>query len=386
MSTNQQADLEIAPDYTLAQPYRLYTNVDHSVWGTLYRQQLHVLQGRVCDEFFDGLRALNMQADSVPNFAQLNERLEQATGWRIVAVNGHVPDDVFFMHLSERRFPVTWWLRSQKKIEYLQEPDCFHDCFGHVPLLVNPIFADYMQAYGQGGLRALKLNQLSNLVRLYWYTVEFGLLKTPAGLRIYGAGIISSKTESIYALESDVPQRIGFDIERILRTQYKIDDVQKTYFVIDSFEQLMTETQKDFAPLYETLGQLPSFAPDARLSNDNPHRQDSEIMRALEANEIAQSLSKLPDWQYSTAQKAIHKTYLFADFKQAFAFMQKVANYAETHNHHPEWFNVYNRLEVCLTTHDVQGLSERDLAMAQWMDGQIARYAHAGSKEALGSV
>ena len=195
--------------------------------------------------------------------------MQKATGWQIVAVNGLVPDNVFFEHLANRRFPCTWWMRRPDQMDYLQEPDCFHDVFGHVPLLINPVFADYMEAYGKGGVKAERLQVLHMLARLYWYTVEFGLIRTPQGLRIYGAGIVSSKTESIYCLESDVPNRIGFDLQRILRTEYKIDDVQKTYFVIENFKQLFNETQADFTAIYETLKDLPALSATEQLPTDH---------------------------------------------------------------------------------------------------------------------
>ena len=210
-----------------------------------------------------------MDKHRVPDFNDLNAILQKATGRQIVAVNGLVPDNVFFEHLANRRFPCTWWMRRPDQMDYLQEPDCFHDVFGHVPLLINPIFADYMEAYGKGGVKAERLQVLHMLARLYWYTVEFGLIQTPKGLRIYGAGIVSSKTESIYCLESDVPNRIGFDLQRILRTEYKIDDVQKTYFVIENFEQLFNETQADFTAIYETLKDLPAFSATEQLPTDH---------------------------------------------------------------------------------------------------------------------
>jgi phenylalanine-4-hydroxylase len=209
-----------------------------------------------------------MGHERVPVFEELNQKLMAATGWRIVAVTGLVPDAIFFEHLANRRFPVTWWVRAPEQMDYLQEPDCFHDVFGHVPLLINPVFADYMQAYGQGGMKAEHLHVLPMLARLYWYTVEFGLIQTEKGLRIYGAGIVSSKTESIYALESQVPNRVGFDLTRILRTEYKIDDVQKTYFVIDDFDTLMNDTQQDFTQMYLNLDGLPTFKPTEILAQD----------------------------------------------------------------------------------------------------------------------
>lgn len=255
-------DLPQAADYTVHQPLHLYTEQDHQTWRTLYARQAQLLNGRACDEYLRGLQQLRMSHERVPNFNELNEILRAHTGWQIVAVNGLVPDEVFFDHLANRRFPCTWWMRRPEQMDYLQEPDCFHDVFGHVPLLINPVFADYMQAYGEGGLKAERLQVLPMLARLYWYTVEFGLIQTADGLRIYGAGIVSSKAESLYSLDSDVPHRVGFDLRRILRTEYKIDDVQKTYFVIRDFAQLFDQTRADFTLIYDELKALPSFSAD----------------------------------------------------------------------------------------------------------------------------
>ncbi|WP_432258703.1 phenylalanine 4-monooxygenase [Cupriavidus sp. TMH.W2] len=249
----------LRPDFTIAQPVHRYTSTDHAIWRKLYERQASMLQGRVSDEFLQGLATLGMEKDRVPDFDQLNETLMRATGWQVVAVPGLVPDQVFFEHLANRRFPASWWMRKPEQLDYLQEPDCFHDVFGHVPLLINPVFADYMEAYGKGGLKAAGLGALEMLSRLYWYTVEFGLIRTPQGLRIYGAGILSSQGESIYSLDSASPNRIGFDVRRIMRTRYRIDTFQKTYFVIDSFEQLFDATRPDFAPLYEALRAQPTL-------------------------------------------------------------------------------------------------------------------------------
>lgn len=255
-------DLPQAPDYTVHQPLHLYTEQDHQTWRTLYARQAQLLNGRACDEYLRGLQQLRMSHERVPDFNELNDILRAHTGWQIVAVNGLVPDEVFFDHLANRRFPCTWWMRRPEQMDYLQEPDCFHDVFGHVPLLINPVFADYMQAYGEGGLKAERLQVLPMLARLYWYTVEFGLIQTADGLRIYGAGIVSSKAESLYSLDSDAPHRVGFDLRRILRTEYKIDDVQKTYFVIRDFAQLFDQTRADFTLIYDELKALPSFSAD----------------------------------------------------------------------------------------------------------------------------
>ncbi|WP_276968461.1 phenylalanine 4-monooxygenase, partial [Metallibacterium scheffleri] len=215
-------------------------SADHQVWATLFQRQRALLSGRGCRAWLAAHQTLDMTPDAIPRFEYLDQRLRAATGWTLVGVEGLLPDVVFFDHLAHRRFPVTWWIRGPQQLDYIAEPDLFHDLFGHVPLLMNPVFADYMQAYGQGGVRAQRefgAEALLNLTRLYWYTVEFGLMREADGLRIYGAGILSSKGESIYSLESNAPNRIGFDLERVMRTRYRIDSYQKTYFVIDSFEQ-----------------------------------------------------------------------------------------------------------------------------------------------------
>lgn len=243
------------------QPWDTYTATDHAVWGQLYRRQRELLPGLACTAFLDAQDAMGMGEAQIPRFDDLNEVLARTTGWRIIGVEGLLPELDFFDHLANRRFPVTWWIRRPDQIDYIAEPDLFHDLFGHVPLLMNPVFADYMQAYGRGGVRAHGIGPeaLVNLTRLYWYTVEFGLIREPAGLRIYGAGIVSSAGESKYSIRSDAPNRIGFDLKRIMRTRYRIDTYQKTYFVIDDFEQLFDATRPDFAPIYVELAPLESF-------------------------------------------------------------------------------------------------------------------------------
>ncbi|MDY4341200.1 MULTISPECIES: phenylalanine 4-monooxygenase [Xanthomonas] len=255
---HQQTDKGYVPVYTTAvvtQPWDSYSADDHATWGTLYTRQRELLVGRACAEFLQAQDAMGMSSQAIPRFDELNAVLQATTGWTLVGVEGLLPELDFFDHLANRRFPVTWWIRRPEQIDYIAEPDLFHDLFGHVPLLMNPLFADYMQAYGRGGVKAHAIGQdaLQNLTRLYWYTVEFGLIDTPDGLRIYGAGIVSSKGESLYSLESDAPNRIGFDLQRIMRTRYRIDTYQKTYFVIDSFEQLMQATSPDFTPIYAAL-------------------------------------------------------------------------------------------------------------------------------------
>src|SRR5271165_6656361 len=230
-------------DWTIDQGITEYTAEDHCTWVTLYERQAALLPGRACDEFLAGLGALDLHGTGIPDFCALSEKLQALTGWRVVAVPGLVPDHVFFEHLANRRFPASRFIRSPQQLDYLPEPDVFHDVFGHVPMLTHPVFADYMQAYGKGGQRALsEFGALKNLARLYWYTVEFGLIEKPEGLRIYGSGIVSSRAESIYSVESPSPNRIGFDLERVMRTEYRIDDFQESYFVIGSFDELFEET------------------------------------------------------------------------------------------------------------------------------------------------
>jgi phenylalanine-4-hydroxylase len=255
-------------DWTIDQNWSRYTAAEHQVWITLYERQTALLPGRACDPFLRGLDALDLHRAGIPDFARINEELQRLTGWTVVAVPGLVPDDVFFEHLANRRFPAGHFIRKPDELDYLQEPDIFHDVFGHVPMLTDPTFADYMQAYGEGGLRALHLGRLHNLARLYWYTVEFGLLQTPAGLRIYGAGIVSSLAESIFALDDPSPNRLGFDLGRVMRTPYRIDDFQQVYFVVPSLQALLDATLADFGALYAWLAAQPDVAIDAILPSD----------------------------------------------------------------------------------------------------------------------
>ena len=275
-----QTDKGYVPVYTTAvveQPWLDYSADDHATWGTLYARQRELLAGRACDEFLQAQDAMGMDARAIPRFDQLNEVLGAATGWTLVGVEGLLPELDFFDHLANRRFPVTWWIRRPEQIDYIAEPDLFHDLFGHVPLLMDPMFADYMQAYGAGGVKAHAIgpDALQNLTRLYWYTVEFGLIRQHDGLRIYGAGIVSSKGESLHSLESAAPNRIGFDLERIMRTRYRIDTFQKTYFVIDSFEQLMQATAPDFAPIYARLATQETIPAGDVREGDLVHQRGS---------------------------------------------------------------------------------------------------------------
>ena len=270
---HQQTDRGYIPVYAtgvVEQPWDSYSKTDHEVWDTLFKRQRELLPGRACNEFMEGVERFGLGEGGIPKFGEVNRVLKASTDWEIVGVEGLLPDEVFFDHLAHRRFPVSWWLRKPDHLDYLTDPDLFHDMFGHVPLLLNPVFADYMQAYGRGGMKAFRIGPeaLMNLTRLYWYTVEFGLMNTDEGLRIYGAGIVSSKGESVYCLDSPSPNRIGFDLERVMSTRYRIDTYQQTYFVIENFEQLFEATRADFRPIYTKLRELPAHAAGDVLDGD----------------------------------------------------------------------------------------------------------------------
>lgn len=258
-----------ADDWTVPQDWASYTSAEHALWDRLCARQSRQLVGRAVPAFMQGLDVLHLSRPGIPDFAELSEKLAALTGWSVVAVPGLVPDEVFFEHLAHRRFVAGRFIRRPDQIDYLEEPDVFHDVFGHVPLLSDPVFADYMQAYGEGGLRAVRLGAIKRLARLYWHTVEFGLIRSAEGLRIYGAGIVSSHGESLYALESPKPARIAFDLRRVMRTRYNIDDYQPAYFVIDRFEDLLRQTlETDFAPLYRTLADTPDIGPGEVIPAD----------------------------------------------------------------------------------------------------------------------
>src|SRR5215475_12893387 len=247
-------------DWTIDQGWDNYTADEHAVWKTLFERQTKLLPGRACNEFVQGMRGLPIGADQIPDFRRLSDVLMKHTGWQVVAVPGLVPDQVFFEHLANRRFPAGHFIRNRTELDYLEEPDVFHDIFGHVPLLLNPVIADYMKAYGAG--------VLPKLARVYWYTVEFGLVTETDGVRIYGAGIVSSYTESVFALDDPSPNRVRFDLERVMRTRYRIDDFQETYFVLGDLEELLELATIDFAPWYHRVERQPDLDPGELLPED----------------------------------------------------------------------------------------------------------------------
>lgn len=253
-------------DYTCEQQ-ATYSEAEHDLYRRLFTRQADQLAGRACDEFIRALPQLGAP-DRIPRFDAISARLRKATGWEIVAVPGLIPEEAFFSLLAQRRFPVTGWIRRPEEFDYVVEPDVFHDLFGHVPLLFDPVFAEFMQAYGEGGMKASRLDSCEKLARLYWYTVEFGLINTPKGLRAYGAGILSSAGELRYSVESPEPARVAFDLMRMMRSRYRIDSYQANYFVIDSFQQLFDATAPDFTPIYDALRSPPAIEPGTVLAGE----------------------------------------------------------------------------------------------------------------------
>lgn len=265
---NRYSDAPRAADFTIDQAWDTYSAAEHDRWDRLFRRQREVTKNRACKTALEAMATLELSPSGIPHMGRLSDKLEKLTGWRVVPVAELVPDDIFFDHLANRRFPAGAFIRPEAEFDYLQEPDIFHDIFGHVPMLANPVFADFMEAYGKGGQRAMRLGQLHNLARLYWYTVEFGLVQETDGLRIYGAGILSSPQETVFALEDDSPNRIGFDVIRLMRTKYIIDDFQQTYFVIDSFEALLDACYQDFGNVYAEVKGQPDYEAQAIAEGD----------------------------------------------------------------------------------------------------------------------
>ena len=275
-------------DWTIDQGWDRYTPAEHAVWRTLFDRQAALLPGRACDEFIAGMRALPIGPEEIPDFRRLSDVLMRRTGWQIVAVPGLVPDEVFFEHLANRRFPAGQFIRKPEQLDYLEEPDVFHDVFGHVPMLMNQVIADFIQAYGVGGLRARKLGVLPHLARVYWYTVEFGLVQQRGALRIYGSGIASSYTESVFALDDPSPNRIGFELGRVMRTRYRIDDFQETYFVLEGIDDLLRLAEIDFGDIYERVRTERDLEPGEILPEDRVLVLGTGLYHGLERREKPQ--------------------------------------------------------------------------------------------------
>jgi phenylalanine-4-hydroxylase len=249
-----------ASDYSVEQDWGAYSPAEHALYRRLFERQSKLVPKYACAEWIQAIAELDA-AGGIPDFTKTSVKMKKATRWEIVPVPGLIPDDAFFTHLANRRFPVTVWLRKPEEFDYIVEPDVFHDFFGHVPLLFDRVYADHLHEYGKGGLKAMRLDSVKWLARLYWYTIEFGVMKVGQQVKAYGAGLLSSGGELAYCVDDPRPRRRPFDLERIMRTEYRIDRYQDTYFLIDSFEQLMRETAPDFTPLYARLRPLASLDP-----------------------------------------------------------------------------------------------------------------------------
>ncbi|MER9682093.1 phenylalanine 4-monooxygenase [Mesorhizobium sp. M0184] len=224
-------------DFTVAQGYN-YSDEEQAVWRTLCDRQTKLTRKLAHHSYLDGVAALGL-LDKIPDFGAVSEKLRKLTGWEIVAVPGLIPAAPFFDHLANRRFPVTNWLRTQKELDYIVEPDMFHDFFGHVPILTQPVFADFIQMYGKKADSVIALGGDEMITRLYWYTVEYGLMREPGQpLKAFGAGLMSSFTELQFAIEGGEAHHVPFDLETVMRTGYEIDKFQRAYFVLPSFDAL----------------------------------------------------------------------------------------------------------------------------------------------------
>ncbi|MER8818406.1 phenylalanine 4-monooxygenase [Mesorhizobium sp. M0991] len=224
-------------DFTVAQGYN-YSDEEQAVWRTLCDRQTKLTRKLAHHSYLDGVAALGL-LDKIPDFGEVSEKLRKLAGWEIVAVPGLIPAQPFFDHLANRRFPVTNWLRTQKELDYIVEPDMFHDFFGHVPILTQPVFADFMQMYGKEADSVIALGGDEMITRLYWYTVEYGLMREPGQpLKAFGAGLMSSFTELQFAVEGGEAHHVAFDLETVMRTGYEIDKFQRAYFVLPSFDAL----------------------------------------------------------------------------------------------------------------------------------------------------
>jgi len=239
---------------TMIQTYN-YTPDEQAVWRLLFERQMDQLPGKASQAYLDGIQATGFRADRIPDFERdLNPRLQKLTGWQVCAVEGLIPNRLFFELLANHNFPATTWLRRRDQLEYLPEPDMFHDTFGHVPMLSNQAFCDFLASLSLIALQHIESEEaIAMISQLYWYTVEFGLIQEADGLRIYGGGILSSVGETTHSLFSPVPERIPYDVKQVLKTPYIIDHFQEQYFVIESYEQLYHSVPQIGAVLDELL-------------------------------------------------------------------------------------------------------------------------------------
>ncbi|MHA7841384.1 MAG: phenylalanine 4-monooxygenase [Gammaproteobacteria bacterium] len=259
-----------------AQGYVTYDEDENSVWHELIVRQRKVIENRACEEYLQGVNTLNLSNDAIPQCNDISATLSTSTGWRVEPVSALIPATTFFDLLAQRKFPAATFIRRRDEMDYLQEPDIFHEIFGHCPLLNDPVYGDFMQKYGEVALKANK-EERKYLLRLYWFTVEFGLIQTEKGQRCYGGGILSSKKETIYALESDIPERRPFNALDALRTPYRIDILQTIYYVIEDFSAIYQLMEGNIMELVHAAMALGEFQPTFPLSDDDTKPQHTDV-------------------------------------------------------------------------------------------------------------
>lgn len=241
------------PDWLIDQNWSSYSDEEHHTWSILFDRMTKTLNQRSCSLFMEGVQKLKFDPHRIPNFVDLSERLKPYTGFEVVAVPGLIPDEVFFDHLANRRFPAGCVIRKPNELDFQEYPDVFHDIFGHVPLLMFPEMADFMEACGKAAIAAHKKGILDFVARLYWYIVEVGLVRENGKTVCFGAAINSSVKELDFALDDPSPNRIAFDLERVMLSDFWIYDLQNTYFVLDSVNQLQQIARTDFDAIIPKL-------------------------------------------------------------------------------------------------------------------------------------
>jgi phenylalanine-4-hydroxylase len=264
--------MEFSSRYVSHQPnaegFVQYSSEEQRIWKILFERQMELIQGRACDEFLDGMQQLDLRADTIPQLPEINHRLVK-TGWSVAAVPALISAADFFHLLANRQFPAATFVRCEEELNYVREPDLFHELFGHCPMLTNPVYADFLQQYAAKVL-TFDESQWPLLQRLFWFTVEFGLIHTKQGLRIYGGGILSSISETVFSVESDAAMRVLFDPLVAFRVPYRIDRLQPVYFVIDNYQQLYDFVNKDIEVLLRKAHQLGEYPPFFTVDEGNP--------------------------------------------------------------------------------------------------------------------
>jgi phenylalanine-4-hydroxylase len=259
----------VAADWTVPQGWDALAPSQHDAWIKLVARQSDRIASFASRQFLQGLGVLQLSEGGIPDYRRLNAKLSACAGWTVVAVPGVIPNQAFFGHLAQRRFPIANFLRSPASPDYSDEPDMFHDLFGHLPMLTDVAFASFMQAYGEAGLRASRAGGEAQLGRLYLHTVEFGIVAEDGGLRAFGAGLLSSLGETVHALTGPDVRRLHFDLRRVMRTDYLFDRFQREYFVIRSFEHLLDEMERtDLSAVYREVQSLPLLEPGMDAPND----------------------------------------------------------------------------------------------------------------------